>query len=227
MVRKTHKINQNGFTLVELMLAMAFFSSILMLSTIIIVQAFSIYNKGIAVKEMNSVGRRLTDDIVRVGTSASGPVEVGAYDDPVAETRPRCLVLGGNIYIWSYATDQVTVPSSTYVTNESSSKLVEFSRYIPASGSSVCPPTGANSIDPADLEPLLPSSIKVYDASIKRIGSSADLVHLKLTIGSFGGPTSEINPVLDGNGNWACEIGSLGNFCSFGTYETVIYLPNL
>ncbi|MGO3702240.1 MAG: pilus assembly FimT family protein [Candidatus Saccharimonadales bacterium] len=54
-----HRMNKtsSGFTIVELMLSMAFVGSLLMVIALLIMQVMSIYNTGIAIKEVNAVSR--------------------------------------------------------------------------------------------------------------------------------------------------------------------------
>ncbi|MDB5163320.1 MAG: hypothetical protein JWO54_391 [Candidatus Saccharibacteria bacterium] len=96
---------QQGFTIVELTLAMTFISFLLLAIALAIIQIGSIYNQGTTVKEINQVSRDINDDLHR--TIAS----VGALtlsDDYVL--RPSALdpaggrlCLGTYSYIWNYA----------------------------------------------------------------------------------------------------------------------------
>ncbi len=63
-MNKKKIINQHkkGFTLVELMLSMSFVSILLITIAIITVNILTIYQKGLAIKTVNAVGRELTDE---------------------------------------------------------------------------------------------------------------------------------------------------------------------
>lgn len=56
---------QSGFTMVELMLAMAFVAVLLILIAVSIIYISRIYNKGITIRELNQVGRTVSDDLLR------------------------------------------------------------------------------------------------------------------------------------------------------------------
>ena len=210
---RTHK--QGGFTLVELMLAMGFFSAILIASTVVIIQVFSVYNKGLAVQQINALGRRLTDDTIRVGNSAVGNVNVGPG------STPRCLVIGSTVYLWSYAND--TAASSDVYKVSAPFEVMPFSRY---SGGVSCP-SATTVIPRSDIEPLLGSNVRVYNTKIEQIGGAGtnDLLRFRLVLGTYGGAGSPDNPTVTGD-TVSCQGGDLGNFCAFGSYDTVIYLPN-
>jgi prepilin-type N-terminal cleavage/methylation domain-containing protein len=210
---------ERGFTLIELLLAMAFFTSILMVSTVVLVQVFNVYNKGISVKQMNSVGRMLTDDIIRASNSAAGSVAVGRD----SSLKARCLNVGGKIYIWSYASDfdAPTLPSEAY--KYDASTLVNFARYDdPAQ--TTCP-SAAASINPNNVSEILGSTARVYAAELTTLGGSDDVLALKLTIGTYAGKNAPNNPVIVG-GVASCTADQVGTFCAFGNYQTIIYLPN-
>lgn len=65
---------QSGFTMVELMLAMAFVAVLLILIAVSIIYISRIYNKGITIRELNQVGRTVSDDLLR-SVSESMPFE--------------------------------------------------------------------------------------------------------------------------------------------------------
>lgn len=59
---QTTKKNQ-GFTLIELMLSTVFIGSLLLVITMVIMQATSMYNRGLTIKEVNSVSRVVVRDM--------------------------------------------------------------------------------------------------------------------------------------------------------------------
>lgn len=61
---------QKGFTLVELMLAMGFIGSLLILIALIIIQIMGLYNKGLTLKEVNEVSRIVVRDMQQSISSA-------------------------------------------------------------------------------------------------------------------------------------------------------------
>jgi Tfp pilus assembly major pilin PilA len=70
-----HRINEEGFTILELLIATAVFSSILLLCAIAIVQVGRTFYKGATVNKVQDTTRLVTEDIVQAiqfGTTGSG-----------------------------------------------------------------------------------------------------------------------------------------------------------
>ncbi len=99
-----HVDKKQGFTLIELMLAMGFVSALLIAVAMTVIQIANIYNRGITLKDVNQVGRSLVSELQRGVTSTSsfdlathyikqsqGGVEVGGR-----------LCLGQYSYAWNY-----------------------------------------------------------------------------------------------------------------------------
>lgn len=63
MFRKNKHSQKQGFTLVELMLAMGFVGSLLVMIALIIMQIMGLYNKGLTLKEVNQVSRTVVRDM--------------------------------------------------------------------------------------------------------------------------------------------------------------------
>ena len=100
---------QQGFTLIELMLAMTFVSFLLLGIAMTIIQVGAIYNQGTTTKEINQASREINDDLRR-NISAAGLVTIA--DDYAlnptsavseADASGGRLCLGTYSYIWNYA----------------------------------------------------------------------------------------------------------------------------
>jgi hypothetical protein len=91
---------QLGFTLVELMLAMGFVSTLLLAILLTTMQIGGIYNRGLTLKEVNQASRALTSEFQR-SISASMPFSL---DERHYVTQPDGgrLCLGNYSYIWNY-----------------------------------------------------------------------------------------------------------------------------
>jgi prepilin-type N-terminal cleavage/methylation domain-containing protein len=102
---------QNGFTLIELMLAMTFISVLLVAIAMTTIQISNIYNKGITLREVNQAGRVITDDLQR-SISSSSPFDVTPKknDTDIATMTSHYVVrdgggrlcVGGYTYAWNY-----------------------------------------------------------------------------------------------------------------------------
>lgn len=70
MFRIPKQQRRGGFTLIELMLAVGFIGSLLVLIALIIIQIMGLYNKGLTLKEVNEVSRIVVRDMQQSISSA-------------------------------------------------------------------------------------------------------------------------------------------------------------
>jgi len=102
-----HK-KQQGFTLVELSLAMAFISILLLAIAMTIIQIGAIYNQGTIAKDVNQLSREINVDLDRT-ISASGTLDLSTsyVRSPASATAATAdggrLCLGSYSYIWNYS----------------------------------------------------------------------------------------------------------------------------
>lgn len=95
---------QHGFTIIELMLAMSFLSILLMTIAMTTIQISNIYTKGITLREVNQVGRQVSDELQR-SIASSSPFDVTPKrDDAPATATSRYVVRdgGGRLCLGSY-----------------------------------------------------------------------------------------------------------------------------
>jgi len=98
------QIKPQGFTLVELMLAMTFISALLIAIAMTTIQISNIYTKGITLREVNQAGRTFSDDLKR-GVAGSEPFDVtlGGADSKYRQyDGGGRLCLGKYSYAWNF-----------------------------------------------------------------------------------------------------------------------------
>lgn len=91
---------QDGFTLIELVLAMAFISALLLAIALTIIQIGTTYNRGMTLKEVNQTSRSISDDLTRSLTSSEAFTLSSKY---VSVSTGGRLCLGQYSYLWNYA----------------------------------------------------------------------------------------------------------------------------
>jgi type II secretory pathway pseudopilin PulG len=103
-----HEANKNGFTLIELMLAMSFVSMLLIAIALTVVQIGNIYNQGLTLKDVNQAGRSIASELQR-SISQSEPFNikpgVGSHyiqQGNVGSYWGGRLCIGQYSYIWNY-----------------------------------------------------------------------------------------------------------------------------
>ena len=88
-----------GFTLIELMLAMTFISVLLLAIAMTIIQIGTIYNKGMTVKEINQSGRAISSDVSRTAAAAAG---LNLATDMRTNAVGGRLCFASYSYVWNY-----------------------------------------------------------------------------------------------------------------------------
>lgn len=97
------KTNRHGFTIVELMFAMAFVAVLLLAIAATVMQMSTIYNRGITLKEVNQSGRTVLDLLTR-DIAAATPFNVDPDDATssyVVTSAGGRLCLGNYTYAWT------------------------------------------------------------------------------------------------------------------------------
>jgi hypothetical protein len=100
--------SMRGFTIIELMLAMAFISMLLLAIALTLVQIANIYNHGNISKDVNTSSRAISDELTSAFTS-SGSFSLLPADHHYVVMSRSGIPIGGRLcmgeysYIWNYA----------------------------------------------------------------------------------------------------------------------------
>lgn len=129
---------KQGFTLIEIMLAMAFISILLLAIATIVIQIGQIYNRGLTFKEVNQTSRAFSDNLLR-DISSSAPFSLAAndrhfYNNPGITGR---LCLGEYSYVWNYGS--VLASGATTQIRYSDGTQLRMARISDATGSYCAP----------------------------------------------------------------------------------------
>lgn len=215
----THRANQQaGFTLVELLLALAFVAFVLIFATTTIIQVMRTYNKGLAVKEINQTARAAMEDMTRI-VKVSNPnaiVTSAATNNPSTSKARVCF--GGVSYVWNF-------------TNASLNKYTDNSRInfarVNDPGSALCIATNGTypKVNKAEATELLSDNVWVQQLSIASSGGGT-FYDIFIQLSTVDDPAS---PAI--NYNWAnpnpeqrvmCKGGNEGQFCAVANFSTSV-----
>ena len=241
---------QTGFTILELTLAMTFLSFVLIFSSTIVMQMSQTYIKGLTMKQINQAGRTVADDITR---SFEGSINNELNIDNLGNgymCMGNTVYIWNPVYLYNEATGDYSFNAAgiNRYSMGSLSSPISLAR-VTSDAVGECVSGVANPIPSSfDNLSLLGSRSRIIAATQSR--SSIDigggiiddrLVKITFVIGTFdstevpalaaGGAsiTSGVfNSVYDAdppNGRFQCKPGTEGNFCSFGTFETTVYIP--
>lgn len=233
-----HKRKQQGFTIIELMLAMTFLSFVLVFLALTLVQMIRTYDKGLTIKQVNQAGRAMTEDIAK---SMRGEQPGNIVLTNVANGR---LCIGNVMYIWN----PVYVGSMTSPTPNQNPDNYAFSG-APRQPITMAREYLTNPSVNCNAASLPNYSITRNQTNYSLLGDrarvlwagqtpSADgrLVKLTFILGTYDSTeqtnirTSNFTQVFNtphiSGGQPTCHPGSKGNYCAFATFATTVYLPN-
>lgn len=91
-----------GFTLIELMLAMAFISMLLLAIAMTVLQIGATYNRGLTYRSLDQTSRTVTSDISTDMTTATGFSVDPAAHRYITQSWGGAMCLGQYSYVWNY-----------------------------------------------------------------------------------------------------------------------------
>lgn len=176
-----------GFTIVELMIAMAFISFLLLAIAAAVMQIGAIYNKGVTIKSVNQVGRIVVADMRRTigaasilnvnpsdANSAYRPQDHSGGSEPTVDYDGGRFCTGAYSYIWNigkYITDDPAAQKNKY-DGADSNKPLRFARVIDPDAS-YCKGAADNPVEYSKATELLSEeNLAVQKFDIKRVNSS-------------------------------------------------------
>lgn len=200
----TRRANQKGFTLIELMIALAFVAFILIFAVTTIIQVMQTYNKGLSVKQINQAARTTLEDMSRYLHNADpGAVNVNALSS-------NRVCFGGISYVWNlYNT------SSSSANKYNDGTPLTFTRVSDSSGS-MCSNAGGSypDVPKAQATDILQSNVWVMALSVTKptVANPLTDISIKLAVAN--------DPALSG-GN--CTVGGVqGQFCATAVFSTTV-----
>jgi hypothetical protein len=230
-----------GFTVLELTLAMAFLSFVLVFISLAVIQMLRIYDEGITMKQINQAGSNITSDLSRlIRTSVS-------TQDVITTNIDKGVICVGNVaYVWNplYKSDKTLNTSTRF--NFNGPEPISLARWYvgsPLSPSSVCNTAGAVSARAKDGDnyPLLSQRARVLWVNMSR-SSDNKLIKITFYLGTYDPAelpylSAVPNPSPSGVYNTAffatssssyptCPAGTAGVYCFAATFTDTIYLPN-
>lgn len=100
-----YHLKQEGFTLIELMLSMAFISIMLVAIAMLVMQVAAMYNHGATVRTINQASREIITDFQRT----LGQANAASVATDAVESNGR-LCTGSYSYIWNFPDDGGATP---------------------------------------------------------------------------------------------------------------------
>lgn len=242
MIQKLKK--QRGFTLVELMLAMAFVSVLLLSITMTAIQAGRMYNRGMVLKTVNQAGRDISDTIRRdfLQSNAAKIATADDSDNPVIMINDGPDEIGGRFclgqysYVWNTAAtldgDKINNSNVAYTTTGGSDRSpVTLVRVDDRDGqlcqreegkayeSAISAANSTQLLKPIDTDDVV---IALHDMSVNKITNSQgaeQLYRVQFTLGTSA--VDEIN-TLDGTCKPPNDNDANADFCAINKFDMIV-----
>ena len=207
-MKRSHK--SKGFTIIELMLAMGFVSTLLLAIAMTIIQVGKTYNSGLILNQVNQVGQTMSAEMQRSIQASSGlaPVRIGSTTTyQPSGTKYRVDEFGGRLclgqysYVWNYAKTVATGsdPQKNKFENVSDG-AINFLKVTDAGGY-YCRGTDnkSPSVKKADAVDMLASGnrdLAIHTFNIQTSSSSIDTgSHQILYVVNFTIGTTDVNAI--------------------------------
>lgn len=239
----SHLDNKKGFTIVELMLAMAFVSMLLLAIAATTMQIGNIYNRGLMLKEINQAGSSLASAIQsNITTSTAFDLNSSHY----VQTKSGSNIIGGRLctgqysFIWNYG-KAIASNDSAMNKYSSGSEIIRFIK-VPDSDNSYC--SSATSLisvadSPVELLDAGQHSLAIHYFNISTAASAGDsatgqrLYNMEFNLGTNNNDitgTEVDNSISYGSGTAICktndEIGADPSYCYISKFKFIARAGN-
>lgn len=202
MNRSTNK--QSGFTLIELLLSMTGIAFLLLFVVFGVLHVTGLYTKGIAVRNINQIGRQIMEDVSR---------DI-RYGGVVRQTTVNRLCVGDKSYIWNPSAS--ASPLNLYDNPASSNPPVGF---VVAQGTSYC--DDLTKKVPVSAESVVTPLTMLQELEVTKVNASQPIYDVKLVVSTSGANVPTITTV-SGKNKYECSP-IYGQFCAFGEFTTSVY----
>lgn len=214
-----------GFTLIELMLSMAFVGILLIATATTIIQVTHMYSKGVTFKYINQAGRDLGASLTRDAESAgSVATPLVQSTDPAAGNLGR-LCLGSYSYLWGDPVKLRTNSSQAPKYLDTGAQII-LAR-VPDAGSTYCGKLATGmyptAVTQAQATEMLPSDKGDYALQAMHLTPLGSATQSKLYDISYTLGTNENGTISSAT---ACEAPTVAtnnfDFCAVNTFDIMV-----
>lgn len=221
-LNNTRHARSAGFTLIELMLAMAGVAFLLLAIAMTTIQISNIYSKGLTLKSVNQTGRDLSDSLQR-DIKGSTPFDLADTSKFLETPYGGRLCLGQYSYVWNYG-KTITATDTSNTIKFSDGTAVRMARVLDT-GRQICVNADKNvPINRSDSTELLVSSDKLDLAlhTLKLVSSASDLAtHQALYSVEFTLGTNDQEALATGDASCKAPNDDKANweFCAVNVFD--------
>lgn len=215
---QTNKNNKAGFTLVELMLAMAFIAILLLAVVGVVIQVGGIYNKGTTMKSVNQASRAVVADMRRT-IAESAPFAL----DTSLKTAAGRFCTGTYTYVWNKGATQVNRYDGS-----DSDKPLRLVR-VRDSGKQYCAGTATTPIQLSDATELLSYgnlAVQQFDMTQLTTNISSGMALYSITLLLSDADNGAIS-TIDSKCKPPSEDATYQNYCAVNEIEFTAQAGNM
>ncbi|HSW78368.1 MAG TPA: type II secretion system protein [Candidatus Chromulinivoraceae bacterium] len=228
---------QNGFTLIELMLAMTFISVLLVAVAMTTIQIGNIYNKGITLREVDQAGRAVTTELQQsIASSVPFDVTPKVDNSPATATSKYVMLPGGGrlclgnySYAWNYGSALAGGPGAPALYNKYDDNTpVHFAKVADAGGA-LCSNmnTTVTRLDATEILTTGDRDLVVHAFSIAQTASDASTSQAIYAISMVIGTNDRQQLTTD---NTSCKPPAAGvgdqDYCSVNRFDIIARAGN-
>lgn len=226
------RVAREGFTLIELMLAMTFISILLLSITMVGIQAGRMYSRGIVLRDVNQAGRDISDtlrrDFLQANAGKINNTGLRVPDNDNWATGRLCL--GAHSYVWNnpkYLDDPGLLGANRLF--KVAGDPINLVRVVDADGG-LCKKDGSGkypeTVDISKVSNLLrpinngDGSIGVHNVTLEKL--TADDLREALYKLTFTLGTSKMSEIRNSSCKAPDEADSNLDFCAINKFETIV-----
>lgn len=208
MIQRTN--TQSGFTLIELMLALAFVGFLLIFVVTATLEVMGDYNKGLALKSINQTARSVLEDMSSVARlTTAGTANLTALNN-------GRVCFGGVSYVWN-----IQGGNANKYTDGTS---VTFARVQDSAGALCIASSGVYpNVSLSSATSLLTSNQVWVQAVGVSLSTDQQLVTLSINLSTSGNN----QPTIASSNGPICAGGRANNFCATASFTTTVNARNL
>lgn len=194
-----HNTNQRGFTIIELMLAMGGIAFLLLFVLFAMTHATNLYSKGVALRQINQVGRQTGEEIAK---------EIRYGGKPVYDATRHRLCIGSKSYVWNNA--DMSITDSNYNKKSDGSGI----GFIRLDGAGYCSTPSA--AIPNNAQELLGNVATLMSMDVSQPVPGSSIYKVTMVYGT------KLTPPQLVSGRYQCTQDG-GQFCAVGEFDITVY----
>lgn len=225
--------NNNGFTLIELMLAMTFIGVLLVAIAMTTIQISNIYTKGLTLREVNQAGRAVSEELQR-SIAATVPFNADPASPAtryIAGEGGGRLCVGRYTYAWNYGRAITGGAGAPQLLNEyDDGSAVRFAK-VNDSGAALCsdPDLKINRADATEMLSAGDHDLVMHKFTVTRGSSDATTGQALYAISMIIG-TNDKNQMTISTNDASCKPPAQGvgneDYCAVNIFEIVARAGN-